>query len=85
MPGRSHPRCPCLQHGGAAICVADREAVRIPPQDQLARVCLTDLHRRCEIFRAFVGLRIARREPWNGEPRPARAAGGRDAAPGIKR
>lgn len=62
MHARSNHKCPHLQPGEVPTCSADREALRIPPQDHLARVCLTELHRRCEIFRCFLGLRVAKIE-----------------------
>jgi len=63
-PVRPNMQCPCLRQGIVGICAADRDAVRIPPQDHIVRICQTDLHRRCEIFRCFRGMRLAtRREP----------------------
>ena len=51
-------KCPCLYSSVAPICSADTETMRIPTPDQLARGCLTDQHRRCEIFRRFLGLPV---------------------------
>ena len=52
-------KCPCLYSSIAPICSADTETMRIPTPDQLARGCLTEQHRRCEIFRRFLGLPVA--------------------------
>ena len=61
---RPNMPCPCLRQSIVGTCAADRDAIRIPTQDHIARVCLTDLHRRCELFRGFRGMRLAtRREP----------------------
>jgi hypothetical protein len=57
---RAHPKCPCLREGVVTTCAADTEAVRIPTQFYVARICVTDLHRRCEVFRRFRGVRLAK-------------------------
>jgi len=56
-------KCPCLHSGIAPICSADTEMMRIPTAEQQARACLTDQHRRCDIFRRFLGLPVAVRRP----------------------
>lgn len=61
-------KCPCLRQDVTPTCSADTEALRIPAQEHLERLCLTTEHRRCEIFRRFLGLRIVPREEWRAEP-----------------
>lgn len=67
--------------GITATCAADTEAVRIPPHDQLAQVCRTALHRRCELFRGFLGFSVTAPGRWTTLPDGAR----KRAAPAAKR
>jgi hypothetical protein len=55
-------KCPCLRQDVTPTCSADTEALRIPAHEHLERFCLTGEHRRCEIFRRSLGLRIVPRE-----------------------
>jgi hypothetical protein len=60
-----------------ATCSADLDAVRIPTQDYVARVCLTDQHRRCEVFRRYLGIRLAKPDDVRAMPAQPIAKTGR--------
>ena len=63
MRQRSNAKCPCLREDVVATCSADTDAIRIPPHDHVVRFCLTDAHRRCDIFRRYVAMRLAAPPP----------------------
>ena len=69
MRRRSNPMCPCLRQQPVATCSADTDAVRIPPQEYVARFCLTDAHRRCDVFRRHLGMRLAEAGSDTAKPR----------------
>jgi hypothetical protein len=64
MGWRGAVKCPCLRQEVTPTCSADTEALRIPVHEHLERFCLTGEHRRCEIFRRSLGLRVVPRETW---------------------
>jgi hypothetical protein len=49
--------------------------MRIPPADHLSRFCVTDLHRRCELYRSFRGLLMVRAAPRATDPAAQRGKG----------
>ena len=57
-------KCPCLYSAGVPLCRADTEALRIPPAEHLGRFCLGGKHRRCTLFRGFLGALTTRPEQW---------------------
>jgi len=68
-------KCPCLYSSIAPICSADTETMRVPTSEQLARGCLTEQHRRCEIFRRFLGLPVGPQQPLPRRDAEARVRG----------
>jgi len=59
-------KCPCLYSATVPICRADTEAMRIPPSEHLNAICLGGQHRRCELFRGFLGNLSAQPGKWPG-------------------
>ena len=57
-------RCPCLYGETAPVCRADTEALRIPAPDHLSRFCLSAYHRRCDVYRHFLGVLVAKPDSW---------------------
>lgn len=64
-------KCPCLYSESAPICLADTDAMRVPPADDLNRYCLTRHYRRCEFFHRFLELILVSPERWtSARPEP---------------
>lgn len=71
-------KCPCLYSESAPVCLADSDAMRVPPADDLNRYCLTKHYRRCEFFHRFLETILASPERWTsahpeGEPSGTKA------------
>jgi len=74
-------KCPCLYGAVAPIYRADTESMRIRPVGQLDRCCLTERHRRCDLFRRFLGMFTERPEKWRAQGGRRERTAGESASP----
>ena len=74
-------KCPCLYSAVAPVYRVDTESMRIRPVGRLDRGCLTERHRRCDLFRRFLGMFTERPENWRAQGGRRERTAGESASP----